>query len=218
MKTSGDGVDTNTMARAPIGYSIILPPGWVGIPLRDKKATDVAVRKIVGEACEGLPSNFPRDKVTRYRLEVERRLRRGIEQARTGAGLDMYLPVYRPGRTPLGASFVVAEITAPNNSSKDSQNILSLMADKSTTDHYESVTVAEVTAVRRDSVVAGGVQEDAESASRRVDYVMPVPHDPDRWVVVSFSTVGAGDPEDEIAEASTELFDAIMTTFRWRTP
>jgi hypothetical protein len=59
-------------------------------------------------------------------------------------------------------------------------------------------------------------KEDAELASRRVDYVIPVPMDPNRWVILSFSTVGAGDPEDEIAEATTELFDAIMTTFRWR--
>ncbi|MGH3816471.1 MAG: hypothetical protein ACRDRE_01680, partial [Pseudonocardiaceae bacterium] len=55
-----------------------------------------------------------------------------------------------------------------------------------------------------------------EHASRRVDYLLPVPADPDRWVIVSFSTLGAGDPTDDFAQLLVELFDAIMTTFRWR--
>jgi hypothetical protein len=90
------------------------------------------------------------------------------------------------------------------------------MADVSEESYCEPVEIAESTAVRRDSLVGAKGKQDAEAASRRVDYVIPVPQDASRWVVVSFSTVGAGDPEDEIAEATTELFDAIMTTFRWR--
>ncbi|MFH8894889.1 hypothetical protein ACH4HG_00565 [Streptomyces coeruleorubidus] len=204
------------LGKAPVGYSLILPPGWVGIPLRDRKATDSAVRRIVDKACEELPSNFPRDKVTPYRLEIERRLRKGVAQAQTGSGLDLYLPLYERGRVPLGASFVVAEMTGPRNSPADAKSILALMVEGPENDHCESVEVAESPAVRRDVMVGGDLQEDAELASRRVDYVIPVPQDPKRWVIVSFSTVGAGDPEDEIAEATTELFDAIMTTFRWR--
>jgi hypothetical protein len=57
-----------------------------------------------------------------------------------------------------------------------------------------------------------------EHGSRRVDYVLPVPADPDRWVVVSFSTLGSGDPNGELARLLVELFDAMMTTFRWRRP
>ncbi|MGH3866440.1 MAG: hypothetical protein ACRDQ4_09950 [Pseudonocardiaceae bacterium] len=48
--------------------------------------------------------------------------------------------------------------------------------------------------------------------------MLPVPADPDRWVVVSFSTLGSGDPNDEHARLLVELFDAMMTTFRWRRP
>jgi hypothetical protein len=207
---------SETVSAAPTGYSIILPPGWVGIPLRDLKAQDAAVRKIVDKACASLPDNFPRDKVTPYRLEVERRLRRGVEQAKSGAGLDLYLPVYQSGSIPLGASFVVAEIAAPVGSPTDPKSLLSLISNDSDSIQYESVEVAEVPAVRRDSFSSAGLQEDAESASRRVDYVIPVPHDSSRWVVASFSTIGVGNPEDEIATATVELFDAIMTTFIWR--
>jgi hypothetical protein len=215
MANMGSHTESTDLEKAPVGYSLILPPGWVGVPLRDQKATDSSVRKIVNKACEELPSNFPRDKVTPYRLEIERRLRKGVAQAQTGSGLDLYLPVYERGRVPLGASFVVAEMAGPLNSS-DAKSILALMADGSENDHCESVEVAESPALRRDVMVGGDLQEDAELASRRVDYLIPVPQDPNRWVIVSFSTVGAGDPEDEIAEATTELFDAIMTTFRWR--
>ena len=67
-------------------------------------------------------------------------------------------------------------------------------------------------------MAAADVEQGVEYASRRVDYVLPVPTDLDRWVVVSFSTLGAGDPTDEFAQLLVELFDAIMTTFRWRRP
>jgi hypothetical protein len=34
-------------------------------------------------------------------------------------------------------------------------------------------------------------------------------------VVVAFSTLGGGDPDDQYAKILVELFDAIMSTFRW---
>lgn len=216
MDVTDEKTDSGTAGGKPVGYSVILPPGWVGIPLRDGEATESAIRKIVDDACRDLPSSFPRDKRTPYRLELERRLRRGTDQARKGSGLDLYMPVYRRGGTPLGASFVVAELTVSHPDATPA-DLLGSTADGSDSTDLASVEVADCPAIRRDSLVRGGTQEDAELGSRRIDYVIPVPRDPMRWVVVSFSTVGAGDPEDEIAEATTELFDAIMTTFRWRT-
>ena len=53
-------------------------------------------------------------------------------------------------------------------------------------------------------------------ASRHVDYVIPVPGRPGRWLVIAFSTLGGGDPGDEIARRLTELFDAIVSTFGWQ--
>jgi hypothetical protein len=34
--------------------------------------------------------------------------------------------------------------------------------------------------------------------------------------VVTFSTIGQGRPTDDLADLLVELFDAIMSTFRWR--
>jgi hypothetical protein len=51
--------------------------------------------------------------------------------------------------------------------------------------------------------------------SRRVDYIVPVPGEVDRWLVIAFSTIGGGDPDDNVARLLVELFDAMMATFRW---
>jgi hypothetical protein len=48
-----------------------------------------------------------------------------------------------------------------------------------------------------------------------VDYVLAAPGNPGRWLAIVFSTLGAGNPDDQIAVLLTGLFDAIMSTFRW---
>jgi len=42
------------------------------------------------------------------------------------------------------------------------------------------------------------------------------PPSPLRWALASFTTLGAGKPDDDVAELLVELFDAIMLTWRWR--
>ncbi len=91
--------------------------------------------------------------------------------------------------------------------------IARLVADSEQT---TTVEVAGTVGTRTEHVEEADAEQGAEYASRRVDYVLPVPADPERWVVVTFSTLGAGDPTDEFAQLLVELFDAIMTTFRWR--
>jgi hypothetical protein len=59
-------------------------------------------------------------------------------------------------------------------------------------------------------------EKGVDVGSRRVDYILAVPRNPGRWLVVTFSTLGAGHPDDQIALLLTNLFDAIMSTFRWR--
>jgi len=50
-----------------------------------------------------------------------------------------------------------------------------------------------------------------------VDYVLPVPGHPGRWLIVTFATPGDGDPDGELAGLLVRLFDSIMLTFRWTT-
>jgi hypothetical protein len=50
----------------------------------------------------------------------------------------------------------------------------------------------------------------------RVDYHWPLPSEPLKWELASFTTIGGGKPDDDIAELLVGLFDAIMLTWRWR--
>jgi hypothetical protein len=50
----------------------------------------------------------------------------------------------------------------------------------------------------------------------RVDYHWPMPSEPLKWALASFTTIGGGRPDDDVAELLVGLFDAIMLTWRWR--
>ncbi|MFF3488128.1 hypothetical protein ACFYXC_33290 [Streptomyces sp. NPDC002701] len=64
--------------------------------------------------------------------------------------------------------------------------------------------------------MAADLERKVEYASRRIDYVLPVPGTTvAQWVTVCFSTIADGDPRSEFADVLVELFDAVMTTFRW---
>lgn len=195
--------------KAPVGYSIILPPGWKRIPLRNKREMESAADALVSAACRQVPENLPRDFVARYRLEIRRRLGVGIKNARKSGGLDFYLPIAQPGEPLIAASFVVGEVSSADS---DRGQFLTAMTSGA---GYEPVDVDDSPGVRRELVMEADPTEDIEMSSRRVDYVVAVPKNLGRWVTISFSTMGGGDPSDDLADATVSLFDAIVTTFRW---
>ncbi|WP_138430263.1 MULTISPECIES: hypothetical protein [Streptomyces] len=176
--------------------------------MRRKNEREAAVKNIVESARKQLPKNFPKDLVTRYRLEVERRLSIGIKGARKSGGLDFYLPLADPGESPLAASFVVGEISTEGDPGR-------FLGAMTSTGGYDAVDLDEAPGARREIVAQADAQEGIELASRRVDYVAAVPGDPGRWLTISFSTMGGGDPNDDLSDATVSLFDAIVTTFRW---
>jgi hypothetical protein len=193
----------------PTGYTLVLPPGWSRIPLRH--GTEQAITKILDRAFAGLP----RDQVASLRRGLQLRLRDLAERAREGSGLDLYLPTERMGEVTATASFVVAEMSLVSAEPVDpSMLVARLVADS---EHTAVVEVAGSAGTRTEHVAAAEPEQGVEYASRRLDYVLPVPAEKDRWVVISFSTLGTGDPTDEFAQLLVELFDAIMT-FRWRQP
>ncbi|MBS2537962.1 hypothetical protein KGQ20_34935 [Catenulispora sp. NF23] len=57
----------------------------------------------------------------------------------------------------------------------------------------------------------------ADVATRHVDYAFPIPNDDRRWLTVTFSTPGGTAPDDRLADLLVELFDAMMSTFAWKT-
>lgn len=194
---------------AASGYTVILPPGWTKIPLRE--GSEGVIASILDRTFAG----HSRDQYASARQDLRTRLREMADAARRNGGLDLYLPTEQVHGFTLSASFVVAEVAFGSVEPLDpAHTVAQLIAAGDAT---RPVTVDRATGSRTESRADPDPAKDAPYASRRVDYVLPVPRDPDRWLVVSFSTIGQGDPGDEFADLLTELFDAIMSTFRWTT-
>jgi hypothetical protein len=193
----------------PTAYSLLLPPGWVRVPLR--RGTHTVLDAKVFRGIERIPAGVPRDKGMAYRLYVRRRVEGLVAEARKAGGLDLYVPVgARPGGGMLAASFVVAEVEGEGEGRPEA--VLGRLAGEA----GEVRGVAETMGVRREYVRAAAEDEaEAGTRTRHVDYVVPVPGDGGRWLTVSFSTAGDGDPASMFTRAVADLFDAMMTTFRW---
>lgn len=200
------------------GYSLVLPPAWRRIPIQH--GTKAAIRGIVDEVMRRYPKDLPRDKMTPYRIELERRLSDLARRARSNGGLDLYLPIEYVHGVTITASFVVSQVTLPVPELESAEQVAvdsaQLVAYLTSEEGSASpVSVAGVNAARTERVAPPDPAEQVPFGSRRVDYVIPLPGHPARWMLAAFSTIGDGDPEGKFAKLLVELFDAIMLTFRW---
>jgi hypothetical protein len=204
-------VPGNAHPSGATGYTLVLPPPWRQIPVR--YGTPKAIRQISGEAFRHLPRHISRDKVTPYRIELERRLTSAADQARRHGGTDLYLPVDLARGTLLAASFVASEGWLGAAGELRASDIVSRLAAEDA--GSARVTVDGAAGVRTEHISPADPPAEPGRGSRRVDYVLPVPGAGGRWLVFAFSALGAGDPGDKFADLLVELFDAIMSTFRW---
>lgn len=208
-----DAISGEALPPLTAGYTIVLPPAWRKIPVRS--GTDKAIKEIVDQAFANLPKDIPRDKVTPYRMELGRQLTDAARRARQQGGTELYLPVELEHGTLIAASFVVSEgsVGSPSGEDLDPAQIVALMTAEA--DDGRAVTVDGAAGMRTEHVAPPDPGSGADFGSRRVDYVISVPGDARRWLIVAFSALGAGDPDDKFAKLLVELFDAIMSTFRW---
>ncbi len=200
-----------TAQRRAIGYTIVLPPGWQHIPVR--RGSDEAIAKISRGVVRQFSKSQPRDTLTAYRIELERRLRAAVGEARRKAATDIYLPVGLVRGIPVPASFLVSELSLGSVEDIDPAHMIANLASG---EDSRAVTVAGAIGARTERTARADPSQQAEHGSRRVDYVLAVPGDADRYLAVAFSTIGGGDPDDAYARVLVELFDAMMMTWRWR--
>jgi hypothetical protein len=212
--TTTESVPGNAHPSGATGYTLVLPPPWRQIPVRS--GTPKAVRQISDEAFRHLPRHISRDKVTPYRIELERRLTSAADQARRHGGTDLYLPVDLAHGTLLAASFIASEGWLGTAGELRASDIVPRLAAGAAEGASSArVTVDDAAGVRTEHISPADSPAEPGRGSRRVDYVLPVPGAAGRWLVVAFSALGAGDPADKFADLLVELFDAIMSTFRW---
>lgn len=195
---------------APVGYRVVLPPGWVRIPLREgtERAVDAVLERSFAE--------LPRDSTADVRSEVRSQLLAQAHRARDdGQGLDLLLPVELSHGQTIAASAIVAEFAFDGVSVDPGHVLTALIADAQST---TPIALDGASGVRAERVVVADPsrQQGLDSSSRRVDYVLAVPNDPGRWVTISFSSFGDGKPDSDFSALLVELFDAIMGTWRWK--
>jgi len=192
----------------------VLPPGWARIPLRD--GTEAAIREILDGALATLGPDVPRDKVMPLRAELEKRLLAEARTARGNEGIDLYLPVERVHGKTIAASFVIGLLPFTSVEVPEAEDVLVALAAQA--DDARFVEVDGAGAVRweeRRDPEPAAADAARQYASRRVVYVITVPDERDIWLTATFGTVGDGDPDGEVARVLVELFDAVLSTFRW---
>jgi hypothetical protein len=212
--------DPTDTALAASGYALVLPTGWRRIPVRH--GTTPAIRGVVDEVLRRYSTGVSRDKLTPYRIDLERRLSDMAKRARPAGGVDLYLPIEYTHGVTITASFVVSQITLPDPPAEaaeaeqaDAAQLVAYLA--SGAGDASAAEIAGAAAARKESVAAADPAQQMPYGSRRVDYTVPVPGHSRGVLVVTFSTIGDGDPDGEFAKLLVVLFDAIMTTFRWTT-
>jgi hypothetical protein len=187
-----------------------------------RHGTEQAVRRILDEAFSRIPPGSPEDKVGPYKRDLERRFRSTVRRAQEGKALDLYLPVRSAHNVNLGASIIVSESCLPihreNATQSDPTDVAVQLLSTAGTDEADlsSGEIDGALAVRREHIAGSDPDHGAGTSSRRVEYVVSVPDEPNRWFAAAFSTIGGGDPRDELADALVDWFDAVMMTFRWR--
>lgn len=194
------------------GYTLVLPPGWRKIPVRH--GTGKAVKKILDDAFGRLPENVPPETIAPWRRELETRLGSATRQARRRGAIDLFLPVRFSHGAVTAASFVVSEGSLGSVEQVEPAHIVAYLTAGN--EKHRAVTVDGAIGVRYEHVARPDPAGQIDYGSRRVDYTISVPGDPDRWLVIAFSTLGGGDPDDRYAKLLVELFDAMMSTFRWQ--
>lgn len=210
--------DAAAAGLAATGYALVLPPAWRRIPVQ--RGTRPAIRGVVDEVLRRVSAGVSRDSLTPVRIELERQLSEMAKQARSAGGIDLYLPVEYTHGVTITASFVVSQVTLPGPPGElpgagqaDTAQFVAYLT--SAEGDASPIEVAGAAAARKESVAAADPADQIAYGSRRVDYMLPVPGQPRGLLVVAFSTIGDGNPDGKFAKLMVELFDAIMTTFRW---
>jgi hypothetical protein len=195
-------------------YRVALPHPWVHIPLGN--GTQERVAEIVQGATDRIPDDVPPDQVAQARIRLEGMLLAELKEAQENGAIDYYVPTDTMHGVTINASFVVSAVI-PDAAVEDGATgavLASLLKDGDS----RPVTVADTVWVRTEEVMERPADDvvGEDVSARKVDYVTAVPSEQRRWIIVSFTTVGDGDPNSEFTALMVELFDAIMSTWRWQ--
>lgn len=203
-----DSAVTEPSEQVGLTYTLVLPSGWTQLPLGD--GADARVAELVDLAFATTPDGASPDQVATLRRQVEGQLRAAVVSARDDGGVDLYLPTGPVRGLPVPASFVVGQLSSRDEVPDAARLVAALVVDDPTA---RAVELGPHLAVRTERASPPATAPPAPP-SRGIDYFIPTP-DGHGWATVAFSTLVVEDEGEDVTPLLVDLFDAVMTTFRW---
>lgn len=205
------GGDAAARPPAVTGYAMLLPAGWRRIPVLH--GTRKAITGIVDEVLSRPPSALSQEGLIRARLKLEHHLTEMAGQAREQAVVDLYLPVEQVHGLAVPASIAVSRGTLGSSGVRDWDEMMAQIA--AGPHEARPVNVDGAAGARLERSAGPGLARHVLCGSRLVSYILPVPGVPGDWLIVAFSVLDADGLAGRFARLLAEMFDAVMTTFRW---
>ncbi|MFF5574122.1 hypothetical protein ACFZDB_28820 [Streptomyces luteogriseus] len=205
---------TTVEHRSPNGFNLVPPPGWDVIPLYT--GTQEAMNRIVHKAVKQLPVGFPKDDIPKARMKLTQEMKKVVRRARAKGGMTLYLPTERLHGVALPVSIVASEpIEVPRvRPNSGPEAVLAALASE--TPGAELRELDDTAALRSERDVPADAAQGVDVAHRQVEYFVPIPDStPDRYLAFSFSALIAPGSDPAFYDTLVELFDAVMSTFRW---
>ena len=188
------------VTQSPTGYSVVLPPGWVRIPVNG--ATEESVAHLLDLRFGSTARNA--------REVAYAQLGHVVAAARHHGGLDLFVPWQGVHELGGGSTFVVSTLLSGADSQPDPVD----WVDPPQGSRSRRVSIDGVCGLRRERDLPAGSAELGPHV-RLVDYFLPVPNRSGRWIVATSATIVARDSSGNTPNQLVELFDSIMCTFRW---
>ncbi|MGH3165272.1 MAG: hypothetical protein ACRDN0_05180 [Trebonia sp.] len=179
------------VAAPPRDFIVLLPPGWVRIPLDGReraRAIALATAKV---------ASLPEPQRSAVRERLVQMIKAGLRQARQAGGIDILMSLAERNGVPIPASCLVSYVD------EGAPIPMDMLADNLATEGGDAklVTIAGRPAVR--------YRHMDEPPVTRLDYMMTIPGK-SGMLTLAFST-----PLEPLAEPLVVLFDAITETLRW---
>ena len=180
------------MTAVPRDFTVLLPPGWIRLPL-DEQAEARAGVLAAARSGEVAP---PQREAARQRLA--QLLRRAVREGRAAGGIDIMLSVAVRRGVPLVASCLISYLEYEHR-----QVPLDLLS----AELASAGGTASMTEIARGPAVR---HQHRQETLTRVDYFLPVPGRAG-LLALAFST-----PVEQLADAFVLLFDAITESLAWQ--
>ena len=198
------------MSTARPQYTMVLPHGWSRIPVgRGARAA------IKGSLDKAVARSDDRRAIG-VRRHLQELLTEQVNAAEAQSGVELCLPTDQVHGVTVPASVLISMPAGPTEG--DPMDVLLAVAAKRP--GAEVVDIAGKPAVRTEkrteNVDAGGTFDGVQARTRQIVYFLADPEDRRRYAVVSAQVLEATmDGGAAVADAVTELIDAMLSTFRW---